>query len=137
MNKLMSSILYSGNAWYIEELYEAYLEDAKSVNEDWQLYFNTLILSDPNSRRDTPHSAIQKAYYQAAHQKAHRPIINISTDATAHQTQVAVLQRGAGCEEHALVVGLGRRARNVQHHSEFERRRYRHAQGRRSRCGYL
>ncbi|MEE9574716.1 MAG: 2-oxoglutarate dehydrogenase E1 component, partial [Gammaproteobacteria bacterium] len=92
MNKSMSSILFSGNAWYIEELYEAYLDDAKSVNEDWQLYFNALILSDPNSRRDTPHSAIQKAYYQAARQKAHRPVINISTDATAHQKQVAVLQ---------------------------------------------
>ena len=49
-------------------------------------------MSDPNSRRDTPHSAIQKAYYQAARQKAHSPVINISTDATAHQKQVAVLQ---------------------------------------------
>ena len=92
MNKSMSSILYSGNAWYIEELYEAYLEDANSVSEDWRLYFNTLILSDPNGRRDTPHSAIQKAYYQAAKQKTHAPVISISTDAAAHQKQVAVLQ---------------------------------------------
>lgn len=92
MNESMSSILYSGNAWYIEELYEAYLEDTNNVSEDWQLYFNTLILSDPNSRRDTPHSAIQKAYYLAARKKAYSPAISISTDATAHQKQVAVLQ---------------------------------------------
>lgn len=92
MNKSMSSMLYSGNAWYVEELYEVYLEDAKSVSEDWRLYFNTLVLSDPNSRPDTPHSAIQQAYYQAAKLKGQSPVIHVASDSVAHQKQVAVLQ---------------------------------------------
>jgi 2-oxoglutarate dehydrogenase E1 component len=92
MNESVSSILYSGNAWYIEELYEAYLEDPKSVSDNWQLYFKTLQLADPDAHQDTPHSAIQKAYSEAARQKGHIPVINVSRDATAHQKQVAVLQ---------------------------------------------
>jgi 2-oxoglutarate dehydrogenase E1 component len=93
MNESVSSILYSGNAWYIEELYEAYLEDPKSVSDSWQLYFKTLQLADPNAHQDTPHSPIQKAYSEAARQKAHAvPVISIGPDATAHQKQVAVLQ---------------------------------------------
>lgn len=92
MNESVSSILYSGNAWYIEEMYEAYLEDPASVSDNWQLYFKTLQLTDPNAHQDTPHSAIQKAYTDAARQKGNTPVISIGTDATAHQKQVAVLQ---------------------------------------------
>ena len=47
MSESVSSILYSGNAWYVEELYEAYLEDPGSVSGHWQLYFKTLQLTDP------------------------------------------------------------------------------------------
>ena len=93
MNDSVSSILYSGNAWYVEELYEAYLEDPGSVSDHWQLYFKTLQLADPDAHQDTPHSAIQKAYSKAARQKGHTaPVISIGPDATAHQKQVAVLQ---------------------------------------------
>lgn len=93
MNELMSSILYSGNAWYIEELYEAYLSDPKNVSERWQLYFKALQLSDSSACQDTAHSAIQKAYSDAAREKGRTLVINnISPSATAHQKQVAVLQ---------------------------------------------
>ena len=92
MNETVSSILYSGNAWYVEELYEAYLADPKAVTDSWQLYFDTLMLSESNGHRDTPHSAIQKAYTEAARKKGNTPVISIGKDATAHQKQVAVLQ---------------------------------------------
>ena len=92
MNESVSSILYSGNAWYIEELYEAYLEDPKSVSDNWQLYFKTLQLADPDAHQDTPHSARQKANSETARQKGHTPVIKVSKDATAHKKQVAVLQ---------------------------------------------
>ena len=94
MNESVSSILYSGNAWYIEELYEAYLEDPKSVSDSWQLYFKTLQLADPSAHQDTPHSPIRKAYYEAARRKRHAaPVISIGPpDDAAHQKQVAVLQ---------------------------------------------
>ena len=41
MSESVSSILYSGNAWYIEEMYEAYLADPKNVSERLQFYFKT------------------------------------------------------------------------------------------------
>ena len=93
MSESVSSILYSGNAWYIEELYEAYLADPKNVSERWQLYFKTVQMTDSNGHQDTPHSAIQQAYREAARQKGHHtqvisPIISTSTDAVAHQKQV-------------------------------------------------
>ncbi len=97
MSESVSSILYSGNAWYIEDLYEAYLADPKDVSERWQLYFKTLRMADSSGHQDTPHSTIQKSYREAARQKGHTtqvisPIVNTSTDAVAHQKQVAVLQ---------------------------------------------
>lgn len=97
MSESVSSILYSGNAWYIEELYEAYLAEPKNVSERWQLYFKTVQMADSNGHQDIPHSAIQKAYREAARQKGHQtqvisPIVSTSTDAVAHQKQVAVLQ---------------------------------------------
>ncbi len=92
MNKLISSVLYSGNAWYIEELYEAYLEDVKNVSGDWRLYFDTLVPSDSNDQPDTPHSPIQQTYYQAAKLKGQSPTTRVASDSPSHQKQVAVLQ---------------------------------------------
>jgi 2-oxoglutarate dehydrogenase E1 component len=92
MNEMVSSILYSGNAWYIEELYEAYLANPEAVGDSWRLYFDTLLLSESRGHRDTPHSVVQKAYLEAARQKGHTLVANVDTDTTAHQKQVAVLQ---------------------------------------------
>ena len=92
MNETVSSILYSGNAWYVEELYEAYLTDPEAVADGWRLYFDTLLLSEPNGRRDTAHSAIQQTRIEAARVKGNTPAIGVGKDTTAHQKQVAVLQ---------------------------------------------
>ena len=35
-----SSHMAGGNAAYVEELYEAYLEDAKSVSDEWRAIFD-------------------------------------------------------------------------------------------------
>eukprot|EP00614_Pseudopedinella_elastica_P041490 CAMPEP_0181276218 /NCGR_PEP_ID=MMETSP1097-20121128/10352_1 /TAXON_ID=35684 /ORGANISM="Pseudopedinella elastica, Strain CCMP716" /LENGTH=66 /DNA_ID=CAMNT_0023377769 /DNA_START=126 /DNA_END=323 /DNA_ORIENTATION=- len=37
-----SSHMAGGNATYIEEMYEAYLEDAQSVSEEWRSVFDKL-----------------------------------------------------------------------------------------------
>lgn len=92
MNDPESSILYSGNAWYIEDLYESYLGDPKSIDNKWRIYFDTLQLADAHSHQDIPHSAIQKTYTEAARKKGHIPAPRVSVDAVAHKKQVAVLQ---------------------------------------------
>ncbi|MBZ0170833.1 MAG: hypothetical protein K8E66_00485, partial [Phycisphaerales bacterium] len=35
------SCLYSGNAAFVEDLYESYLRDPDSVTSDWRSYFDT------------------------------------------------------------------------------------------------
>ena len=37
-----NSYLFGGNAPYVEELYEQYLEDPNSVDEKWRQYFDRL-----------------------------------------------------------------------------------------------
>ena len=37
-----NSYLFGGNAPFVEELYEAWLEDAASVPESWKQYFEDL-----------------------------------------------------------------------------------------------
>ncbi len=41
-DKWRSSYLFGGNADFIEELYDSYLDDPKSVELKWQSYFNSL-----------------------------------------------------------------------------------------------
>ncbi len=98
MNESVSSILYSGNAWYLETLYEAYLEDPNNVNDSWRNYFDGLLQSDSNNQRETAHSVIQQAYSEAARQKDHfnnkAPAQTSADDVEigTHQKQVSVLQ---------------------------------------------
>ncbi|MBM2829314.1 MAG: 2-oxoglutarate dehydrogenase, component [Gammaproteobacteria bacterium] len=93
MDKLTPSHLYSGNAWFIEDLYEAYLADPGSVDSDWRQYFEALKKTDPDSGRDIPHSTVRHAFYEAGKNKTAIKI-QAQNDSTVadHQKQVAVLQ---------------------------------------------
>lgn len=37
-----NSYLFAGNAPYVEELYEAYLDNPANVPENWRAYFNSM-----------------------------------------------------------------------------------------------
>jgi len=92
MDKVRPSYLYSGNAWFIEDLYEAFLANPANVENEWRDYFQSLQQIDGNIAKDVPHSPIQQAYYEASKQKNNRTPALISEDSTAHQKQVSVLQ---------------------------------------------
>jgi 2-oxoglutarate dehydrogenase E1 component len=92
MNKDRSSHLYSGNAWFIEDLYENYLANPDSVSAEWSEYFKTLKQSDGSSYEDIPHSPIQQAFYEGGKQKTRITRVSTSGEAAAHQKQVSVLQ---------------------------------------------
>lgn len=90
MRDISQSWLYSGNADFIEDLYESYLQDPAAVSAEWRDYFARLQASD-GARNDRPHGPVREAFLQAARNRAYasRPAADSSVE---HQKQVSVLQ---------------------------------------------
>jgi len=82
------SFLYSGNAAYLEDLYEQFLADPAGVTPEWKAYF--LSIADGSARADLPHSRV----IQALGGDSPRPRQGIApaADASSFQKQVSVLQ---------------------------------------------
>ncbi|WP_017445576.1 2-oxoglutarate dehydrogenase E1 component [Gayadomonas joobiniege] len=121
---LESSQLAGGNATYIEELYEQYLDNPQSVNEEWRALFDELPRVDGVSV-ESKHSEIREDFKLAA-KNAHRGKI-IVPQITSDSKQVKVLQlinayRFRG-HQHANIDPLGlwkqERVRDLElsHHS--------------------
>jgi 2-oxoglutarate dehydrogenase E1 component len=60
MNSADPTLLYGGNATFVEALYEDYLADPTSVEPEWRAYFDKLRGSANGS--ETAHSAVQAAF---------------------------------------------------------------------------
>ena len=92
MKNTIPSCLYSGNAWFVEELYEAYLKHPKSIEPEWRTYFDSL--QSGGSGTDIAHTPIQQAYASAAQHHRHSAMViqAPAADAVTHQKQTAVLQ---------------------------------------------
>src|SRR5437016_12234314 len=74
---LSNSYLFGANAPFIEELYEAYLDDPQSVPGEWREYFDKLQLApagDGNGGRDVAHAPIIESFAQRARAGAARPV---------------------------------------------------------------
>jgi 2-oxoglutarate dehydrogenase E1 component len=89
-----SSPLADGNAAYLEELYEQYLQDPAAVTPAWRNYFEGLPRVN-GVAQDIPHSGIREEFRRLAHHARPAPVPTgehpaESTDA-AHK-QVKVLQ---------------------------------------------
>ena len=65
-----NSYLFGGNAPYVEELYEAYLNNPASVTDNWRAYFENMQLvaaTDGNSdTRDQAHAPVIESFAQRA-----------------------------------------------------------------------
>jgi 2-oxoglutarate dehydrogenase E1 component len=64
-----NSYLFGGNAPYVEELYEAYLDNPGSVPENWRTYFDALQhvpAVDGSDARDVPHATVIESFAQRA-----------------------------------------------------------------------
>jgi 2-oxoglutarate dehydrogenase E1 component len=73
MKELVSnSYLFGGNAPFVEELYEAYLNNPQSVPEEWREYFDKLQVlpaaAGEAAGRDVAHAPIVEAFAQRARQ---------------------------------------------------------------------
>ncbi len=65
----LNSYLFGGNAPYVEELYEAYLDNPGSVPDNWRAYFDALQhvpATDGSEARDVPHAPVIESFAQRA-----------------------------------------------------------------------
>ncbi|RKF19522.1 2-oxoglutarate dehydrogenase E1 component [Alginatibacterium sediminis] len=86
---LDSSHLAGGNSTYVEELYEAYLEDPNSVSEQWQEVFAKLPAVE-NSSQEIAHTPIRDYFRRLA--KDNSSYSSPAEDPTHAAKQVKVLQ---------------------------------------------
>ncbi|MGV8825595.1 2-oxoglutarate dehydrogenase E1 component [Methylibium petroleiphilum] len=64
-----NSYLFGGNAPYVEELYESYLDNPGSVPEKWRAYFDALQhvpATDGSESRDVAHAPVVESFAQRA-----------------------------------------------------------------------
>ncbi|MFT7722086.1 MAG: 2-oxoglutarate dehydrogenase E1 component [Roseateles sp.] len=64
-----NSYLFGGNAPYVEEMYEAYLDDPGSVPDNWRAYFDALQhvpAVDGSESRDVAHAPVIESFAQRA-----------------------------------------------------------------------
>ncbi len=92
MNQLFDSTMYfGGNAPFVEELYENYLNDPTSVDAEWRDYFDRLAQMPGNVARDVAHAPVIAAFAELAKDGGFRPAAPASS-ATEHKKQSAVGQ---------------------------------------------
>ncbi|MGB8432901.1 MAG: hypothetical protein WCE38_01390, partial [Burkholderiales bacterium] len=70
---LANSYLFGGNAPFVEELYESYLDNPQSVPESWREYFDKLQLVPGGAQgghegRDMAHAPVVASFAQRARQ---------------------------------------------------------------------
>jgi len=64
-----NSYLFGGNAPYVEEMYEAYLDNPGSVPDNWRSYFDALQhvpATDGSNARDVAHAPVVESFAQRA-----------------------------------------------------------------------
>ncbi|KFB68262.1 2-oxoglutarate dehydrogenase E1 component [Candidatus Accumulibacter vicinus] len=90
MNQLFgNSLLFGGNAPFVEELYENYLDNPGSVSEQWREYFDKLAQLPGYVARDVPHLPVINAFAELARKGGYRAAAVTPVD---DRKQVSVLQ---------------------------------------------
>ena len=77
--KFGNSYLFGGNAPFVEELYEAWLEDPAAVPESWNQYFSDLARQPGAVARDV---ALPSARIVAVRSLALTPVVSPSARST-------------------------------------------------------
>jgi len=88
-----SSHLAGGNAAYIEQLYETYLQNPDAIPTEWRSYFETLPRVNGIDVKDIPHSIIREKFRQLAWHKPHRrgQVGSVDSDQVVKQRKVLQL----------------------------------------------
>lgn len=89
-----NSYLFGGNAPYVEELYEAYLNNPGSVPDNWRAYFDAMQhmpAVDGTAKPDVDHSSVIASFAERAKQGPIRTV-TASPDAELGRKRVAATQ---------------------------------------------
>jgi 2-oxoglutarate dehydrogenase E1 component len=89
-----NSYLFGGNAPYVEELYESYLNNPGSVPDNWRAYFDSMQhvpAVDGSSKPDVVHSSVIASFAERAKQGPIRTV-TASADAEMGRKRVAATQ---------------------------------------------
>ena len=89
-----NSYLFGGNAPYVEEMYENYLDNPSSVTDEWRSYFDALQnvpAVDGSDSRDLPHLPVVNAFAEMAKQGTTR-VVQSNADSQMGRKRVAVQQ---------------------------------------------
>ena len=89
-----NSYLFGGNAPYVEELYEAYLQNPSSVPDNWRAYFDAMQnvpAVDGSNARDIAHAPIVASFAERAKQGPIKTIV-ASADSDMGRKRVAATQ---------------------------------------------
>lgn len=98
IESLSTSYLFGGNAPYVEELYEAYLDNPGSVPDNWREYFDQLqhapATDGQESTRDQAHAPIVESFAQRAKanafvQRAAEPDLSVASKQVSVQSLIA------------------------------------------------
>ncbi|MBL8377977.1 MAG: 2-oxoglutarate dehydrogenase E1 component [Burkholderiales bacterium] len=100
MNAMMkqfqsNSYLFGGNAPYVEELYESYLDNPGSVPENWRAYFDALQVvpgGAGDNGRDVAHAPVVESFALRAKENTLRPQGGSAVDLSIARKQVYVQQ---------------------------------------------
>ena len=90
-----NSYLFGGNAPYVEEMYEKYLDNPGSVPDNWRSYFDALQhvpAVDGSDARDVPHQPVINAFADRAKQGGTRVVVAAGADSDLGRKRVAVQQ---------------------------------------------
>jgi len=87
---LANSYLFGGNAPFVEELYESYLNNPQSVPEEWRDYFDKVQVLPGRDGRDVAHAPIVESFAQRAKQGTLRAAVS-PTELAVERKQVYVL----------------------------------------------
>src|SRR5690554_4654954 len=98
IESLQNSYLFGGNAAYVEELYESYLDNPSSIPEAWRNYFDQLqhqpAPDGQEGTRDQAHAPIVESFAQRAKAnafatRAQQPDLTVASKQVSLQTIIA------------------------------------------------
>ncbi len=81
-----SSPLFGGNAPFIEDLYESYLQNPDNVPDNWRAYFNNLQQQPGGNGRDIAHEPIRESFARMARQM---PLASAGVRSTTNMDEAA------------------------------------------------
>jgi 2-oxoglutarate dehydrogenase E1 component len=90
-----NSYLFGGNAPYVEEMYENYLQNPGSVPDNWRSYFDALQhvpAVDGSDSRDVPHLPVVNAFAERAKQGGTKVVIAAGADSDLGRKRVFTQQ---------------------------------------------